>query len=155
MRAFLLAAVATLAIPQPGPCVTTRCSCRSGLTVSESLQRSDAVLFARVREIRDSTVYLADRGSSYPSRVATLEVIAAWKGVRTPTVNVSVGQGGGECTFRFEQDKEYLIYARGDSIRLSASMCSRTRLAAHAAHDLIALGTPAVRWENDVSVSRP
>ena len=155
MRVFLLAALAIVAVPQPGSCVTDVCRCSSGLTVSASVQSSNAVLFARVRDIRDSSVYIKERAINYPFRVATLEVIAAWKGVQTPTVNVSVGAGSGECTFRFEQDKEYLIYARGGPTHLSASMCSRTRLGADAAHDLIELGTPEVRWENGVLISRP
>ena len=155
MRAFLLAAIATFVIPQPGSCVTAPCSCRGAPGVSESVRSSNAVLFARVREIRDSSVHIKDGAINYPFRFATLEVIAAWKGVQTPTVNISVGEGSGECTFRFEQDKEYLIYARGGPTHLSATMCSRTRLGTEAAHDLIALGTPAVRWENGVPISRP
>jgi hypothetical protein len=65
----------------------------------------------------------------------------SWKGIRSAEAKVFTGQGGGDCGYKFETGKQYLVYAykRTDS-GLETNICQRTALLTESAEDLKVLG---------------
>jgi hypothetical protein len=44
-------------------------------------------------------------------------------------ITVSTGKGGGDCGYKFQIGKKYLVYAYGENNKLSTDICTRTALA--------------------------
>ena len=54
------------------------------------------------------------------------KVEKVWKNQSTNEVIIQTGQGGGDCGYRFEIGKKYLVYADGDQTSFSTNICQRT-----------------------------
>ena len=52
----------------------------------------------------------------------------SWKGKNSSILLVNTGRGGGDCGYRFEIGKKYLVYAYGSDAELGVTICSRTDL---------------------------
>ena len=128
----------------PGAGRARACSCAGLPGLAEELRAADAVFAGEVANV-EADPSSAVGGVRSPGSV-TLDVEAAWKGVSENRV-VLEGQGDGvSCSYVFEEDERYLVYAgrfeEGES--LEASICSATKPLARAEEDLAALGPPPV-----------
>ncbi|MFK7785119.1 MAG: hypothetical protein AB8B56_08385 [Crocinitomicaceae bacterium] len=91
------------------------------------------------------SVDLAD-DSSYGS-IVTIQVITNFKGKTAETVSIRTGLGGPDCGFRFEEGREYVIFASlgtmyssgYDDKLLEVTYCSNTGLFADKASEMRAL----------------
>ncbi len=71
----------------------------------------------------------ADLEESTPVMQVSFRVSRSYRGVQQQAVKVETGLGGGDCGFRFEKGKKYLVYAyKDDSGRLSTGICTATAL---------------------------
>ncbi len=131
------------AFAPPTPCVARSfCKCREAPPVAKALAGSSAVLFGRVVARRDTTVRDSMYGDVHVA-FSRVKVERAWKGVRTPFVELrSVGS---DCDIGFRVGQTYLIYAHDVDGMLSTSSCGRTIDGNRAARDLAQLGAPAWR----------
>jgi len=82
---------------------------------------------------------------SGPEVAVTLNVFAAWKGVIGSQV-VLFSQPEDSCSYRFEQGREYLVFAHLSPIGVTTSVCSPTRLLSTASQSLSELGTPVATF---------
>ena len=112
------------------------------------LPRADRSLRQQVREARKNaravftgTVLEITKLPNDLKVTVKFKVRESWKGVRSAEARVFTGQGGGDCGYKFEKGKEYLVYAykRSDS-GLETNICQRTALLTEAAEDLKVLG---------------
>jgi len=106
------------------------CKCGSPPLV-EAFARADAVFEARVVGIEGR-----ERGPG----IVRLTVVRSWKGARAgDTVVIRRETLVMMCRFEFENKKTYLVFATHIDGALDVTTCSRTRLSADAADDLVAL----------------
>jgi LPXTG-motif cell wall-anchored protein len=140
------------AIPQPA----SACSCVMPGSPTMEFSQSPAVFSGKVIDITDKFnpavsfieniamalgfdpfIFYTDR--FWGNRV-TFSVIDSWKLVDTTSVQVSTGNGGGDCGYGFSMGSDYLVYGYDDpsepGIHLGTSICSRTTDLATAAEDL-------------------
>ena len=62
-----------------------------------------------------------------PVLLASFSVSRWYRGAQHSSVQVETGLGGGDCGFRFEKGKRYLVYAyKDDTDRLSTGICTAT-----------------------------
>ena len=144
---LLLTLLASLWLPPA--CGAGVCDCMTNGTVEEARAAAEAVFEGRVVSVRDTIIQFQE--SQQGMRAVTLRVGGAWKGVRSETVTLVTGWGGGDCGFLFETGEAYLVYAyrrRGviGEPPLATSICSRTVELAAAAADVRALGEPVWIW---------
>jgi hypothetical protein len=67
----------------------------------------------------------------------TFRVGRMWRGPGSRTVKILTGRGGGDCGYRFERGKRYLVYAYKDTGEAwGTGICTRTRAIEHAGEDL-------------------
>lgn len=100
------------------------CSCvyLSNLTLKQEVEaaftNSVAVFSAEVLEINEKpNVYNVS---------VKFKVNKSWKGIKTKEIVLTTGRGGGDCGYRFEVGKKYLVYAYGKTNELGTGICSRT-----------------------------
>lgn len=125
--AAALAVAGWLATPAP----TLACSCMGGLPVCEQFwvgadEFPRAIFEATVVSIADD-LGPEYEGRRYPIKRVTLASLRGWSG--TPVTEITTGAGGGDCGYRFEVGRRYVI----DGIRnpstglLSTGICSLTK----------------------------
>jgi len=117
------------------------CSCVSGITPEESLQKSAAVFTGEVVDVDENFT----PGPSGPHLgPVTFDVEESWKGVSEDPVVVHGYGYGPDCGIGFSVGDRYLVYAyRGGEAGdgpLETSICGGTKLLMDAATDLGALG---------------
>ena len=117
------------------------CSCVSGITPEESLQKSDAVFSGEVVEVDENFT----PGSSGPHLgPVTFDIEESWKGVSEEPVVVHGYGYGPDCGIGFSVGDRYLVYAhRGGEVGdgpLETSICEGTKLLTDAETDLGSLG---------------
>lgn len=99
----------------------------------KAMGESDFVFMGTVKEIRKSRV----------GKEVLFDVQTTWKGVDQTQALIMTSMGGGDCGFRFEEGKRYIVYG-GDMYpfegKWSTNTCTRTRELAKAQEDQIALG---------------
>lgn len=101
--------------------------------VTEAHKKSKAVFVGRVVEV------ISDVRNSYVD--VRFKVERSWKADFSAERIVRTGRGRGDCGYRFEVGKSYLVFAYGsDENRLETNICQRTRSAADAEDDLRLLG---------------
>lgn len=77
----------------------------------------------------------------FHGRSVTFEVEESWRGVDTTHFTVQTGWGG-DCGYRFQEGKQYLVYAHQfTDIPFFTGICSRTTALASATEDLNYLQT--------------
>jgi hypothetical protein len=115
------------------------CSCKEPPPPKEALKNSSAVFSGKVTAVAAAGEY---------EKAVTIEITASWKGVETAKeVVVYTPNNDGECGYRFEKGKSYLIYAtllrRGEEKALSTHICTRTKALEKAVEDIKELGDPS------------
>ena len=88
--------------------------------VENSYKTASAVFSAEVIEIsQQPNVY---------NVIIKLKVSKSWKRINSQEIILTTGRGGGDCGYRFEIGKKYLVYAYGERNDLGTGICSRTDL---------------------------
>ena len=74
----------------------------------------------------------------YRYQLVRFDVEENFRGQPRTSIEVTTGEGGGDCGFQFRTGERYLIYAGElpETGRLHTSICTRTRLLSEAAADL-------------------
>jgi len=86
-------------------------------------------LKSRLVEASAGDIVPASLDASDPELLVTFLVRHSYRGEQQKTIVVHTGLGGGDCGFRFEIGKQYLVYAyRDESDQLSTGICSGTAL---------------------------
>ncbi|MGE0655443.1 MAG: carboxypeptidase regulatory-like domain-containing protein [Pyrinomonadaceae bacterium] len=115
------------------------CSCvgaRSGNPPCQSFWNSPVVFSGRVAEITPVEVKVGELASFRQFRVR-FAVSADHRGGVGQIVDVTTGQGGGDCGYKFEINEHYLVYAyKGENGTLSTGICSPTKRLVEASDDL-------------------
>ncbi|NHN34514.1 hypothetical protein [Paenibacillus agricola] len=129
------------------PSTVYGCSCAQPQTVEAELNRSEAVFAGRVLEVKEQRNL---NGSM--TKAALFEVSHIWKGGSESQIIIHTGSGGGDCGFRFEEGKDYLVYAHpstmyGDKELLITIICDRTNVLVQVQEDLAILGDGKVPTE--------
>lgn len=122
------------------------CECYGPGTAEEALQISTAVFAAEV-------VAIEPIGESTSSMVE-FRVLAAWKGVESPTI-FAVTKDWGLCGYPFDVGSKYLVYAQTNGDGLIVDNCHRTyplvvssEFEAQARSDMSELGRPVRIWQS-------
>lgn len=117
------------------------CSCAGTPQPCESFWKTDAIFTGTVSSQSIISVQRGEGTSRYTTQqvLVRLSVADVFRGeVVGPELEIVTGMGGGDCGYRFEVAKQYLIYASKsvNENRLYTGICSRTRLLSEASDDL-------------------
>ena len=147
LRTFRFAVIIALIVGGP---IADACSCVGRGTVEEAMGSSHLVFLGTVERIDDRRAGLRwawlrvrelfgmepsfsvadEHGYKVTFRASTI-----WKGPAERTVSVFTGRGGGDCGYKFEIGKTYLVYSScGDYCY--TGICARTTKEAWATKDL-------------------
>nr|WP_309099617.1 hypothetical protein [Fredinandcohnia onubensis] len=121
------------------PGQASACSCAYPESVKDELNRKTAVFSGKVIKMGDENKNSYIQSSADPIEVL-FEVNESWKGVETSQLLVSAARSSASCGYEFELDKEYIVYAYGESDNLETGLCERTALLSEAGEDLEILG---------------
>ncbi len=127
MKAIIFGALFTVFLFASGTSDVFACSCDLPLPVKslekqikESYKKSAAIFSGKVIEvIKIPNAYFVK---------VKFKSEKIYKGEMLNEIIVSTGLGNGDCGYRFEVGKSYLIYAYGDSDNLLTNICQRTSL---------------------------
>jgi len=137
------------------------CSCMGPGQPCQAFGSAAAVFVGTVTDVRTRQPKPAADGEiDWTPRVFRLTVVQAFSGVAGTEVEISTGQGGGDCGYGFRRGETYLVYAYAgrDGKTLSTGICTRTRPVSEASEDLEFLRGLAGRGPGvtlDVTVARP
>lgn len=158
------------AAPRPA----SACSCVMPGSPAMEFSQYQAVFSGRVTNITDKSnpvisftekigmalgfdpfIFYTDR---FWGNNVTFAVTQSWKLVNTTSVQVSTGNGGGDCGYGFSIGNDYLVYAYDDPSEpgndFGTSICSRTTDLAMASEDLAFLKTmPTIPLTQSAPVS--
>jgi hypothetical protein len=115
------------------------CTCMSGIPLCESAWTSDVVFSGEVLSVEPPTNPDGER--LMPNRRVRIRVIEAWRGDVSGVVEVTTGNGGGDCGYSFLPKTTYLVYAHARGGALRTGICTRTRPLSQAGDDLAYLKT--------------
>lgn len=140
MKTLLFTIIGFAAILVFGQIEAHACSCELPLgnsTLKQQVKKarndSQAIFTGEVIEIIRPT-------DSY-SVIVKFRVDQSWKGKLQKEITLITGRGGGDCGYRFEVGRGYLVYAYGsDEASLSTNICQRTTELKDAAVDVKLLG---------------
>src|SRR5688572_19095462 len=96
--------------------------------LSKRFKKADAVFIGKIAEdIPENNAEIQNAKEGLP----ILEVVKAWKGIKKEYVAINFDdfpKSSGNCSilYRFEEDKEYLIFAYGKDLKVEVE-CSDTR----------------------------
>jgi hypothetical protein len=122
------------------------CICMSSGPPCQAAWASDVVFTGTVLSIE--AVEIKTWETVYPSKLVTFSIDRGFINSPSGSAEVMTGAGGGDCGYRFTPGGTYLVYARkGESSRLSTSICSRTRPIEQAEEDIRYLTTVATNPE--------
>ena len=125
-----------LAYPAPA----RACTCGTPGSPQEGFGRSKAVFVGTVMRVDENS--MKPRHYKFHVKSVTFEVEESWRGVDTTHFTIQTGWGGGDCGYRFEEGKQYLVYAHQfTDIPFFTGICSRTTALASATEDLNYLQT--------------
>lgn len=79
-----------------------------------------------------------------PQNRIDLEVEQVWKGGRLPIISVWTGLGHGDCGYRFEVGKRYIVFAYKDADTLQTNICVWTGAHEESLTTIKMLGAP--KW---------
>ncbi len=138
------------------------CTCIGESTVEGGFKNSDAVFTGTVigtDTIRPEPVNVGTEVVFFPYRRDFLFLVeTSYKGVHVKdTVRILTGLGGGDCGFRFQAGKSYIVYAyKDESKALHTNICKRTtRYNAEEAAALNQLIRPEPKNEKEKKVLPP
>jgi hypothetical protein len=118
------------------PDCASACSCAMPPGSRDALADSDAVFSGEVVAVEQGTATATSPGYD----TATLRVSEAWKGSGRGTLEVRTPSQGTACGYRFEEGREYLVYAYTGKQGLEVDSCGATEPLSEAGADLAALG---------------
>ncbi|HEY6268027.1 MAG TPA: hypothetical protein VIX11_07005 [Candidatus Acidoferrum sp.] len=97
-------------------------------------------------ETRVGDVIPASVDDDPPEIQVSFNAVRSYKGGPQKSIQVRTGIGGGDCGFKFETGKQYLVYGFADkSGQLSTGICSRTGLLEESKSDIAYLrGEPMI-----------
>lgn len=110
-----------------------------------AIASAPTIFLAKVSSIYSKTVMdNLPNAKPYEVKYARFKVLEAFKGITESEIEMKQGTGGGDCSFVFEKDEQYLIYAGYDaeSNRYYTNICTRSTLLAFAGEDLDYLRNP-------------
>ena len=111
------------------------CSCFPSGPPCEAAGQADAVFVGTVRSMREPQV--VDGKLTDYFVVVTFDVERSFRGAVSRQAHVITGLGAGDCGYRFESGRKYIVYARQAAWgRYSTGICSRTRPVERADDDL-------------------
>ena len=129
--------LAAFALLGASPALTAACSCEGPRSFEAAFRGSDYVFKGPVIDISPSVKY----GHNFV--VATLQVVAWWKGAPPEIVEVLTVDNDAECGFPFFVGAEYLVFVSpNESGEVWEGLCSRTHVVWPGDPDLEALGPP-------------
>ena len=112
------------------------CSCMAPKPSCQAVWEADAVFIGTVLSTHDDS----KSAVGFDSRLIKLAVEESFRGVASNVVEIYTSQTGAGCGFLFQTGQQYLVYAyKGETGRLSTSICTRTRALVQANEDLIYL----------------
>lgn len=120
------------------------CTCATVYPPEDAIAESTAVFSGKVIEIRDIDQQYYQ---------AVFDVEESWKGIEEEPVIITTATSGDFCGYGFEIDKEYLVYAHGQTQPIGArpdlgtGICTRTAPISSAEADLLVLGE-GKNWTN-------
>lgn len=127
------------------PSEASACSCMQ-LSPSEGLSSSYAVFTGEVIEIQPNDA------TRFGGLEITLRVKQVWKGELDEQIKVHTAGSSAACGYGFVKGSTYLVYAvRDDADPLRVSLCSRTAPIEDAKEDLVFLGKPLHRFDDQGS----
>ena len=128
---ILLIATSSVVYMYGNTVVAFACTCAKPKTPEGALEQSTAVFAGKVTGIKINDSRLA----------ATFDVDRTWKGISSEPIEVKTSTQDTACGYFFEEDKEYLVYAYGETgLDLSTNSCGRTKPLETALADLVVLG---------------
>jgi hypothetical protein len=92
-------------------------------------QTKFALFIGSVIKIEKVKVKRPDESSASPMRRVTVRVEKYWLGVKTPTMIVYTGVGGGDCGVPYDKGKKYFFAASRDAVGelLITDICSPSK----------------------------
>ncbi|GBG09384.1 hypothetical protein PAT3040_04028 [Paenibacillus agaridevorans] len=141
MLLAIIILASSLALP-PKPVYA--CSCAISDSVSEALNRNDAVFDGTVVASHTPRKWFSFSQSSADPVTWTFEAHEVWKGKVAPRITVTSAQSSASCGFEFREGQRYIVYARGTGDSLEVSLCSRTTLTSAGGSDLVELGSGSI-----------
>jgi hypothetical protein len=159
LRVFAFAAVALIAATQAGAC-----SCGPKASPQTVFWKTALIFEGTVvaiedrygvgRQVLDDLLSIVGRspagslGDDYERRYGftiTFNATRVWRQSTKRRFNILTARGGGDCGYKFQVGKTYLVYAHCDpSGTCYTGICSRTRAITDAAEDLRYLATQPV-----------
>ena len=117
------------------------CSCALPKPPCQTVWEADAVFVGTVLSVKTTDKGLA----SFESRAIKISVDESFRGVASTEVELFTASIGASCGYRFDVGQQYLVYGyKGDTGRLTTSICTRTRPLTQATEDLDYLRSLAV-----------
>lgn len=93
------------------------CSCMSA-PIEKEFSRSEAVFAGEA---------VSFEGAGSEDRMVTFRVAKTWKGPDRETLQVRTTASGASCGYRFEEGREYVVYAAGDGLEVGLCAARRGR----------------------------
>ena len=113
------------------------CECVGPISPCLAAEQSQAVFVGRVTGISDVEPP-SQGGARFFAKRVVFTVTETFRGDLPEGVTVFTGSGGGDCGFKFDAGKTYLVYAHQEkSGQLSTGICARTREATSGARSEI------------------
>lgn len=119
------------------------CECIKPENPAKALENSKAVFSGKVTDIDRNYLPL------YLGNKIEFQVYNSWKGVSDKSVTIYAEESSAACGYKFEENKEYLVYAYEDEGKLKTGLCTRTNLLENAQQDLKELGFGNVESERE------
>jgi hypothetical protein len=130
-----LLTIGMLAILGWFPARAEACTCGMSGEPCQATWNADAVFAGTVRAIE--RIEQQELDYSYERVLVRFDVERPFVNAVAGPVEIVTGTGGGDCGYRFQADKRYLVYAwKTKSSRWSTGICSRTRPLEEAGEDL-------------------
>lgn len=126
------------------------CSCILQ-TPQEAFEQASAVFIGKVINIDFSDEMFNISGDL---KNVTFEVLEIWKGPNNETIVITTGMNEGisSCTYPFENNEIYLVYAYEEENKLVTNICSRTKLLSDAKEDIEYLRRSGLDKEKKIDV---
>jgi hypothetical protein len=120
------------------------CTCISPIVACEAAWTTDAIVVAKVLNVGAPTEVAGP--SRRRQRLVRIDVQESFKGLPLGEVEITTGEGGGDCGYGFVVGRTYIVYGHRNPTtgQLGAGICSRTGPIEEAAEDLAYLRGPFV-----------
>ncbi len=109
------------------------CECAPLDTPKQALTNSKTVFSGKVIDIDKSLIALENKIS--------FQVYNSYKGISDKEITIYTAQDSAACGFKFQENKEYLVYVYEYDGKLETNFCTRTKLLENANDDLKELGS--------------